>query len=89
MLSGAARPGLQTLGLKNHMAIPNHSTAHLDNQLAFWIVAHVHKLDTHAKWSAEWHSRRDSGGPVSSGWLFRNYECDTAILREQRCPVAS
>jgi len=64
------------------MAIPNHYTAHLDNQLAFWIVAHVHKLDTHANWSAEWHHSRDSGGPVNSGWLFRNYKCDASILRE-------
>lgn len=64
------------------MAIPHHYTQHLDDEVAFWIVAHVHKLDTHANWSAEWHSRRDSGGPVSSGWLFRNYGCDASILQE-------
>ena len=64
------------------MAPLDHYTAHLDDQVAFWIVAHVHKLDTHANWSAEWHSRRDSGGPESSGWLFRNYRCDAEILRE-------
>lgn len=65
------------------MAIPHHHTAHLDDQISFWIVAHVHKLDTHAKWSAEWHSSRD-GDPaiIRSGWLFRDYTCDVSVLRE-------
>jgi hypothetical protein len=64
------------------MAIAHHYTQHLDDQIAFWIVAHVHKLDTHASWSAEWHCRRDSGGPESSGWLFQNYDCAASILQE-------
>jgi hypothetical protein len=64
------------------MSIAHHYTAHLDDEIAFWIVAHVHKLDTHANWSAEWHSRRSDSGEVRSGWLFRNYECSTDVLRE-------
>lgn len=76
------RPPISRLSINECMTSSHHYTAHLDDQIAFWIVAHVHKLDTHANWSAEWHSRRDSGGPVSSGWLFRNYKCDASILRE-------
>lgn len=64
------------------MSLPHHYTAHLDDEIAFWIVAHVHKLDTHANWSAEWHSRRSDTGEINSGWLFRNYECNVDVLRE-------
>jgi hypothetical protein len=64
------------------MSIPHHNTLHLDDEVAFWIVAHVHKLDTHARWSAEWHSRRDGATDKSSGWLFRDYECSAEVLRE-------
>lgn len=72
----------QSLDIKTRMATPHHYTAHLDDHIAFWIVAHVHKLDTHAEWSAEWHSRRDDGSTINSGWLFRNYSCSVSILRE-------
>ncbi len=64
------------------MSIPHHQTTHLDDEIGFWIVAHVHKLDSHANWSAQWHSRRRDTGEVSTGWVFRNYECDADILRE-------
>ena len=64
------------------MSIPHHHTEHLDDEIGFWIIAHVHKLDSHANWSAEWHSRRSDTGEINSGWLFRNYECDANILRE-------
>lgn len=64
------------------MSIPHHHTEHLNDEIGFWIIAHVHKLDSHANWSAEWHSRRSDTGEINSGWLFRNYECDANILRE-------
>ena len=64
------------------MTVPHHFSGHQDDRIAFWIVAHVHKLDTHTNWSARWHSRRDDGGPENSDWLFRNYRCDASILRE-------
>lgn len=58
----------------------HHATGYLDDQIAFWLVAYVHKLDTHATWSAKWHSRRDDGGPETSDWLFRNYNCSAEVL---------
>lgn len=64
------------------MSIPHQYTAHLDDHIGFWIVAHIHKLDSHANWSAEWYSRREDTGQITTGWLFRNYQCDANILRE-------
>ena len=55
---------------------------HLDPNIAFWLVAHIHQLDTHAKWSAEWKCRRDGEHTETAGCLFRNYFCDSAILHE-------
>lgn len=64
------------------MSVPHHYTAHQDDKISFWVVAHVHKLDTHADWSAEWFYRRDDGSSINSGWIFRNYKCDARVLRE-------
>lgn len=61
---------------------PYHLSRHKDHHIAFWLVAHVHKLDTHATWSAKFHTRRDDGGSENSDWLFRNYSCDAAVLHE-------
>ena len=60
----------------------HHFSGHQNEHIAFWLVAHVHKLDTHVKWSARWHARRDDAGPESSDWLFRDYMCDAMVLHE-------
>lgn len=61
---------------------PYHLSQYKDHHIAFWLVAHVHKLDTHATWSAKFHTRRDDGGSENSDWLFRNYSCDASVLHE-------
>ena len=59
-----------------------HASEYKDAYIRFGLVAYVHKLDTHANWSAQFHSSRDDGGPGTSAWLFRNYHCDADILHE-------
>jgi hypothetical protein len=53
-----------------------------DSTLAFWIVAHIHQLDTHVKWSAEIFSKNDNESITHSRWFFNNYFCDTVVLHE-------
>lgn len=59
-----------------------HLSQYKDSHIAFWLVAYVHKLDTHATWSAKFHTKRDDGGPQSSDWLFYEYTCDISVLQE-------
>jgi hypothetical protein len=59
-----------------------YPSLHKDSSVAFWLVAYVHQLDTHALWSAKAFTRRDSEQTETTAWLFREYFCDSAVLHE-------
>jgi hypothetical protein len=50
--------------------------------VATWLEAQVHRLDTHAYWSAELCERSDRDRVVHRSAFFENYCCDGDMLRD-------
>ncbi len=59
-----------------------YSSEHLDDSVAFWLIAYLKQLDSHAIWSAKAFTRRDDEEGETSRWLFRDYLCSSVVLHE-------
>lgn len=58
----------------------NYRSMYIASNVACWLKADVHRLDTHAYWSAHLCERREHKRDVACTSLFQDYLCDAEVF---------